>query len=279
MIRYSDKDDLSGIIALWNEAFGDTEKEIRFFLDNCYNPLNTLIYEIDGEIASMLFLLEGDMHFRESDYASYYLYAACTLKKFRGRGLMAELLKFANKTAGSRGKHFICLRPGEKSLFEYYKKYGYQTVFTVKESKFSLSETAYEPEELTKCKTDVTSLRNDAFKGHNYFKWDKQFVDFAFLHNKYFGGRDFTNCKGYVIYSVISDKIVVKETTFTSVSNIVGYVKDSSFNYARNIDILFPSWIDIRGSIVPYAMMIAVSDEGQRIINLIDNAYLGLTLE
>jgi hypothetical protein len=57
MIRYSDKNDLNGIIRLWHEAFGDSENEIRFFLDSCYIPHNTVVYESDGEIASMLFQL------------------------------------------------------------------------------------------------------------------------------------------------------------------------------------------------------------------------------
>ena len=55
MIRFSNEKDIPQIASLWSEAFGDGEKEIRFFLDEWYKPQNTLVCELNGEFVSMLF--------------------------------------------------------------------------------------------------------------------------------------------------------------------------------------------------------------------------------
>ena len=273
MIRICNKNDINSVIELWKEAFGDTESEIRFFLDGCRKPLNTLVYEINDEIASMLFLLEGDMHFESKDYPSYYLYAACTLKKYRGRGLMAELLNFAKETANKNGKYFICLKPAEKSLFDFYDKNGYKTVFTVKVATYDAEHVSIAEE----CINEISpvTLRDTAYEGHNYFKWDEQSVEFAFLHNKFFGGNVFLNRKGYSLYTSNDSKNIVKETTFTC----FGEILDSIPNNRNITEIIYPPWVDTDGEIRPYAMITAVNDEGGKIINLIENAYLGLTLD
>lgn len=280
MIRYSNKNDINGIIQLWNEAFGDSEKEIRFFLDSCYKPHNTVIYEADGEIASMLFLLEGDMHIDSVDYPSYYLYAACTLKKFRGRGIMAQLLDFAKKTAADRDKSFICLRPSEKSLFDFYEKFGYKSVFKIKKitadadiNKFHTSAESG----LTVC--DREKLRNEAFSLQSYFKWDKQFIDFAFSHNKFYGGSSSESCKGYILYSSSEETISVKETTFTDIKSLINSLPSDMFSVVKEITVNFPPDANVDGEILPFAMLLAVDNEAEEMIKNIDNAYLGLTLE
>ena len=56
MIRFATENYINGIINLWNEAFGDSEEDIKFFLKNKFIPENTLIYESDKEVVSMLFL-------------------------------------------------------------------------------------------------------------------------------------------------------------------------------------------------------------------------------
>lgn len=272
MIRLYNENDINGVIRLWEEAFEDSENEIRFFLDGCRKPLNTLIYEIDNEIASMLFLLEGDMHFEGKDYPSYYLYAACTLKKYRGRGLMAELLSFAKETANKNGKYFICLKPAEKSLFDFYGKFGYKTAFFVKITECNTKNTSVN---LSDRNVSPEYLRNSAFKEHNYFKWDRQSIEFAFLHNNFFGGITFETCKGYSLYTYDDTKTIVKETTFTSVDEVL-----NSIGYNKNLtEIIFPPWIDGEGEIRPWAMITAVNDDGKKMIDFIDNAYLGLTLD
>ena len=281
IIRLSETKDINGIIALWNEAFGDSENEIRFFLNRKYIAENTLVVEENGEIASMLFLLEGDMCIKGVDYPSYYLYAACTLKKHRGRGFMAMLLDEAKRLADSRNIDFICLMPGEKSLYGFYEKFGYKTVFNKKVlcieadsddiGEFPSDETA----------ADYEKLRNDMFSAYDYFKWDEQSIRFAVDHNKMYSGKHIVNCNGYCLYNVEDNKCTVKEFCFTAdlLRKVVSYLKNNNSFDEMIIDLPVGYLTDIQGKIINNGMALAVTDTAKSLIDNISNAYLNLTLD
>lgn len=282
IIRLSDYDDFKQIIELWNEAFGDSENEIKFFLDNKYIPENTLVIEENGRIVSMLFLLEGKMRISSCAYPSYYLYAACTAKDFRGRGYMADLLKKANEIGHSRKKDFICLMPGEKSLFDFYEKHGYKTVFnkkilTINRKEFECFRII---EDYKKC--DLEYLRNNAFSSFDFFEWDNDSIEFALNHNELYSGTSIKSCKGYFLYNQNNETFAVKEFAFT----------EQNFEYGVNllltscdseiIIINLPSqYKTVIGEykIVPSAMICPVSECAKSVADSLKNAYLGLTLD
>lgn len=111
-------------VSLWHEAFGDNEEYIRFFHDehrSCY----CLMLSEGNELVSALYLIDGELCSRKG----YYLFAAATFKKFRGRGYMAQLLKKAEAFAKQSGRSFIALVPAEPSLFDYYSRFGYKASF------------------------------------------------------------------------------------------------------------------------------------------------------
>jgi len=281
MIRLSDKSDINGIIKLWKEAFGDSEREIMFFLDNRYKPENTLVAEENGKIASMLFLLEGEMKIDKKLYPSYYLYAACTLKEFRGRGYMASLLAFAKDTALKRNVDFICLLPAEESLYKFYENHGYKPVFkkniytlsrnSIDDSSFSDKESSCNPEK----------IRNNAFVNIDYFKWDSLSLDFAIKHNKFYGGQVVMNCEGYSLYSISNDEIYVKEITFTD--NIDAVLSNLFAIHSDVNKIIVDLPVGIKTSaenyeIVNWGMALAINNNAEKILDGLKDAYLGLTL-
>lgn len=280
MIRYSKESDIDGIINLWKEAFGDSEKEITFFLDNRYKAENTLIAEENGKVASMLFLLDGEMKVDDKIYLSYYLYAACTLKEFRGRGYMASLLDFARETAINRNIDFICLLPAEESLYQYYENHGYKAVFRKKTYEINRNNNNaslidYE----SFC--DFEKSRNDAFADIDYFKWDSSGVDFAVEHHKFYGGQVVSNCEGFLLYSVSDRELHVKENTFTD--NLCNVFSDL-FNLYPNVDKIIadlPSGIKFAAENykeISWGMALAVNKQAEFVLDKIKNAYLGLTL-
>lgn len=265
MIRLSTEKDINGIITVWHEAFGDSEEDIRFFLGRKYIPENTVIYDDNGSVESVLFLLQGNLNINGKDYPSYYLYAACTSIKCRGKGIMAKMLEYSKNLANGRGIEFICLRPGEKSLFDYYKKHGYQTVFFSKK--------------LTVNRESITKRTSCVSEPFDYFKWDDDAVKFAVDHNRYFGGNDFTECKSHLLYTVHNDCVYVKEYAFTS--NKIPYYSTilmSRYSLDKvifNLPSVFPTNIG-EYIIEPDGMAISC---GNTDIKLINNGYLGLTLE
>ncbi len=282
IIRLSQKDDISGIVSLWNESFGDSAEEIMFFINNKYIPDNTLVAEENGEIASVLFLLDGKMCIKGIDYPSYYLYAACTLKKYRGRGIMASMLEEAKKLAFSRKIDFICLMPGEKSLFDFYAKFGYKTVFSKKILKIDVP-TDIDTDILES--TDIKNLeliRNNAYKDSDYFKWDTHSIEFAFSHNKLYSGKQFCGCNGYCLYSTDGGVMSVKEFAFADLNSLQIALKIALINNCNklivNLPCGYPTEIS-KTEIVPSAMMLDVSERSKYISDGLNNAYLGLTLD
>lgn len=111
-------------VSLWHEAFGDSEDYIRFF-HGTHSSCYCLMLTESDELVSALYLIDGELCSQQG----YYLFAAATFKKFRGKGYMAKLLKKAESYAKQNGKSFIALVPAEPTLFDYYSRFGYKTAF------------------------------------------------------------------------------------------------------------------------------------------------------
>lgn len=283
MIRFAKKSDTDSMISLWNEAFGDSEEDIRFFLDNRFVPENTVVYEEDESVVSMLFLLEGNLVLNNKSYPSYYLYAACTAESCRGRGIMARLLEKAKEVAAERSKCYICLMPGEKSLFDFYERFGYKSIFSRKIiyiNSSQLKEVCLQKE--NDSLKDYESLRRNAFGNFNRFDWDNSSVEFACKHHKLYGGKCFLNCKGYALYSVGNNNVSVKEFAFhphnftEAVRMLLSETGMSQCTIILPAD--YPTDIG-KYETVKSAMALAVKNEYKSYIDGIENAYLGLTLD
>ncbi len=124
MIEFTDNRE--SIINLWQEAFCDSREEIEFFIDNVKNA-RCLMY-FNGDIgASMMYLVDCKVNGEKL----YYIYAACTLKDYEGRGYMTELIDFCL----SHGMK-VCLIPASESLVDFYSKRKICNRFDIGDIKF-----------------------------------------------------------------------------------------------------------------------------------------------
>lgn len=285
MIRYSDNNDRERIISVWSEVFGDSRKEVEFFLDNKYIPQNTLIKEINDEIVAMLFLLDGKMHIKNEDYPAYYLYAACTQPKYRGRGYMAQLLEFAKQTALKRNFCYIALLPASESLYGYYSRHGYKPIFKKKITEIT-------PNELQKAvESDLKSVFNGGsanFAGScrseetDYFKWDNESIKYAKKHTEFFGGKVVESCNGYLLYTINDDVLTVKENTFTEKEMLKMLYEAVKLNNLSRIQISSPTSYEFgigKEYIRKSGMLLPITAQAQINCGKVENAYLGLTLD
>lgn len=103
-------DNINDIAKLWSEAFGDNFEDIKFFYDNIRHGKCYAYYD-DGNIASMLYLIDCTLNGRQS----HYVYATCTLNEYRSRGYMSKLLQFISDEYDS-----VCLIPANENLIEFY---------------------------------------------------------------------------------------------------------------------------------------------------------------
>ncbi len=114
------KDDLQ---CLWETVFGDSRKVTDAFFDNAFDSDGCFYIAAEGKAVSALYLLPVSF----ADQKGYYLYAAATLPSYRGQGLMGMLLTEALVYARQQGD-FVYLCPAEESLYDYYRKHGFETV-------------------------------------------------------------------------------------------------------------------------------------------------------
>ena len=146
MIRKALLTDVPALVSNWQMCFGDEPSQIKpFFESKAFSPADTLVYEENGEVVSQLFLMEGVLRKGCLVYPAFYLYAACTLEEYRGRGIMSALVKEAIAHARERGKEFIFLLPGEKELYDYYSKLGFEPCCACEEKVINKGE-AFSPD-------------------------------------------------------------------------------------------------------------------------------------
>ncbi len=122
----------SEILRLWQECFPeDSPKWLRMFFDATYSDEEALsLADPDtGATASSLLLLPYSMQFNAASIGVGYIYGAGTLRRFRARGYMSQLMRLALHEAADRGDSLAVLIPASESLRLYYQRFGFATVF------------------------------------------------------------------------------------------------------------------------------------------------------
>ncbi len=122
MIDFAGYSDRKALENLWQSVFLEDEEITEYFFENIFGDTITPIIRVDGEIASALFLLDCTI----GDYKGKCVYCAMTNYSHRGKGYMKTLLDYSYDFCRDNGFDFLFLVPAEKSLFDYYKKCGFE---------------------------------------------------------------------------------------------------------------------------------------------------------
>ena len=124
--------DLPALTRLWQACFGDTEAEVRAFWQALFDCTPVYLRRApDGSPAAMLCALPAELVGDDGDAVpAAYLYAVCTVPALRGRGHCRLLLQEAEQDLKRQGIRAAVLVPAEESLFGFYARFGYRTVFT-----------------------------------------------------------------------------------------------------------------------------------------------------
>ena len=122
MITFASIEDKKELQSLWQMTFLEDSQVIECFFENVFPTVVTPIIKINNEIASSLFLLDCKI----GDYKGKCVYCAMTKYSHRGKGYMQELLNFSYDYCKENGFDFLFLVPAEPSLFDYYKKCGFE---------------------------------------------------------------------------------------------------------------------------------------------------------
>lgn len=122
MIDFAGYSDRKALQQLWQSVFLEDEEITEYFFDNIFGDTITPVIRVDSEIASALFLLDCTI----GEYKGKCVYCAMTNYAHRGKGYMKTLLDYSYNFCCDNGFDFLFLVPAEKSLFEYYKKCGFE---------------------------------------------------------------------------------------------------------------------------------------------------------
>ena len=121
-LRPSRTEDTPALKALWQTVFGDPPEVVDLYFRLVYVPGAAAVAERDGRVCGAFHLMEGAMLHREGGAAKCaYLYALAALPEVRGRGLGAQLTRYASELASARGARFSVLRPANARLDRWYR--------------------------------------------------------------------------------------------------------------------------------------------------------------
>lgn len=269
MLRLSTISDKEKLTSLWRDVFGDTQEAINLFFEYHFKPENVLVFGDNGKIASMLYLLEGNLVISGVSYPSYYLYAAATDTAYRGKGIMASMLEYAKNTAKNRGVDFICLLPAEKSLYSYYAKHGYKAVFKKKTIEFTPKNNG----DSNESNYGLSQIRKSVFADYNRFEWDSEAIEYAIKQNAFYGGGFALNNCGYYLFSSADGVTTVREAALTDLDSM-----NFSERVVVNLPVGYPTYTN-KCEITDNGMALPTNKKAESVLDGIDNLYLGLTLD
>ena len=119
--------DLTQLHTLWKDVFGDEDGYIDLFFSGAYFSSHPFAVVENGEVRSVLYLLDCHLQAGSRTYDGYYLYAAATKPQYRRRGLMRLLIEEAKDYMRETKKDFIALVPANAPLYQYYHTFGFET--------------------------------------------------------------------------------------------------------------------------------------------------------
>lgn len=122
------KNDLSALTGLWHRCFGDSEASIWEFW-KIFDQISVFIAREKAPVAMLCALPVTFFDECGEAYQASYLYAICTDANYRGRGICANLMSYAEEWLKKEGNAFAFLTPASEGLFDFYQKLGYQTAF------------------------------------------------------------------------------------------------------------------------------------------------------
>ncbi len=133
------RDDIKRI---WQESFSDSREYVKMYFEQVYRDDEALLlHDAEGVPVSSLLLQRYDVSFHGATSAVSNIAGAATRRNQRGKGYMSQLMRMALAESARRGDMFCSLIPANEPLFYFYRRYGFSTVFYIKEQRF----TAFHP--------------------------------------------------------------------------------------------------------------------------------------
>lgn len=123
------REDQPALTRLWTACFGDPPTFVQGFWAVMWDTITVFTNEDRTAMAAAM-----PVSWRGKQAA--YLYAVATDPSHQGKGLCRALMAEAEETLKKQGCSYALLSPAESSLFRFYEKLGYKTVFFCDRQRF-----------------------------------------------------------------------------------------------------------------------------------------------
>lgn len=270
MIGIADKSDIQCLKNLWCEVFDEDTEVCDIFFENIFKTCVSPVFRVNGKIVSSVFLLECNLN----DARGFYVYCAMTKKDFRGKGYMGELLKFSDKIREDAGLDFLLLVPSEKSLFNYYSKFGFAPYCEKQTRKFDSFNGNIRDVKSVSSKEYIAE-RNRILKGADKLYFPTQTVEYWLLSCMHYGGETVTCGEGFAVILPFENTVKICDAygSSTEIFKIAEYA-----NYKFKAKKIIAEGIignnKESDEISPYAMIKTDKNDLKN-----RNFYIGITLE
>lgn len=125
IMRKAEPSDRRQIINLWVKVFGDSEDVAARLLDDFAGEGNVYVAEESGKVVAQLLAVPCEA----GSEKGAYLYGLATDPEYRSKGIMGQMMKYAEAQIAERGDTFFVLIPASRSLFDYYDAHGFKNMF------------------------------------------------------------------------------------------------------------------------------------------------------
>lgn len=114
---------IEGLRQLWKNTFGDSDIFLDMFFETAFSKNRCLCATMQDSVIAALYWFDCEF----SNRKIAYIYAVATDKEFRGQGICHALMTETHLHLKKQGYAGAILSPAEASLFDFYKKMGYET--------------------------------------------------------------------------------------------------------------------------------------------------------
>lgn len=269
--RKAKEEDRADLSALWQAAFKDEQPYIDFVFDRFAGLEHTWVAEEAGQVIASVCAVPVLL----KKLPGVYIYGVNTRADLRGKGVMKALLETVHNEEKKAGRTFAALVPASASLFDYYKLFGYETMFYRRVVQRSIRANLWAVADFDTITAPRLATLREERMACDYMSFEKE-AHAAMVQDLYTGGATTIETdNGYGVYFETRDTLVFKELLADGSSAAAKILEAARQKTGREqAEIYLPQYSDVflgEGELCPYGMLCWLDGPHQ-----LTDPYMGL---
>ncbi|MDX9871514.1 MAG: GNAT family N-acetyltransferase [Clostridia bacterium] len=292
-IRLAQAGDISSQKEIWKRCFGDPDSFIDLYYAQKYRADETMLLLEDGVIAAMLTMLPVTAtSSKNTSLEAAMLYAVATHPHYQKKGFAGKILAFTGEYLKENHKPYSVLVPATGRLFDFYRNYGYQESFSLREAIFPPGQLHLFPKQQAgnvraypATPRQYNEIRESLLEGLLHISYPEEVIAYQQLVAQYTGGNIYLLTCGSALGCAAverhsADKIALKDFLCPAELELPFLRQLSEVFPAREYFLRTPaaSFTALPGQVCPFAMSKQHAEAPLKLGACADG-YLGLALD